>query len=91
VPALASPVYLERPQDNTVGEVAAVPRRFNCSAIMWRISVEGGEGLFHNEISRIVFPYETRRVYSDTVIVFSVLSLCLTKHHAMKTYWGVEV
>jgi len=19
------------------------------------------------------------------------LSLCLTKHHAMKTYWGVEV
>jgi len=20
-----------------------------------------------------------------------VLSLCLTEHHAMKTYWGVEV
>jgi hypothetical protein len=25
------------------------------------------------------------------IIKNAKLSLCLTKHHAMKTYWGVEV
>jgi len=31
------------------------------------------------------------RIYIKMVKVKVKLSLCLTKHHAMKTYWGVEV
>jgi hypothetical protein len=32
---------------------------------------------------------DTNFIYTHVVKV--KLSLCLTKHHAMKTYWGVEV
>jgi hypothetical protein len=31
------------------------------------------------------------RVFENKVNIKVKLSLCLTKHHAMKAYWGVEV
>jgi hypothetical protein len=31
-----------------------------------------------------------RRRWEDNITLF-LKSLCLTKHHAVKTYWGVEV
>jgi hypothetical protein len=33
-----------------------------------------------------------RRLHEEHFLLLKVkLSLCLTKHHAMKAYWGVEV
>jgi hypothetical protein len=34
--------------------------------------------------------YKIKKQYEKSEVEVK-LSLCLTKHHAMKTYWGVEV
>jgi hypothetical protein len=54
--------------------------------------------MYHTtRVAIFIIPYHIQfhmASYKDSIVSLNVkvkLSLCLTKHHATKTYWGMEV